>query len=924
MSMSKSYLLTPIALALLQQGAMAIEGSAAKPPKRGKATAVVAAATVALPSSEATATLDKDTDKGLQLAEFDRNFLIGAASKSVDLTHFSVPLATAAGSYRVDISVNERFIGSYDVQVKVSSATLKSLVCLPPEVLKRMNVLPQHWSTLARSLLGLDPKDGKAPANESAAPGDCHVIADLLPGATLQFDPSNLRVDISVPQAYIARTPRGYAPPDTWDEGITAGRLRYFYNYYQTQTNGASAYKAHSMMLDGGLNVDGWQFRTNTSLSMAEGQRLQRSPLSTYVRRNVPEAKAYVTMGQVYSSGTLFPSYSMRGMQFTSDARMRPDSQNGFAPVLRGQAMTNARVEVKLNGQLIHAINVTPGPFVIDDLYATGYGGDLVMTIIEADGSRRDTLIPFAGSPQLMREGIVDYSIAIGETYTPYKTSADQQVLQTDVSYGLNNILTLRAGAQVAESYRASAIGGAVGTSWGAFGLTHTRALAEFSGQPSQSGTSSQLSWAKQVVSTGTNVSLASYRYSTQHFYSLSDAISASYKPVSSPDVAMPISTVLRERSRAVASVSQYMGAFGSVYLSGNAINYWNSEKINRNVQLGYSRNFGPVQMSLSVQRDMSVYDNAQKLTRYSLSLMLPLDSLGLRSGLISQQSTYNAAAGTTQATTFQTGIGENNNTSVSLTAQRDRSGSSTYGSGSTRTSVGSFGLTAGQSQNTSQLGLTAYGGMVMHSGGITLAPELGETVGIVRIEGSEDGVRLNRFLAAPPDSKGYSVTSYLSPFRINQYELDLSQAAHDVEMETTQQTSVPMAGAIVSTTFKKRPGNIFLLRVMQENGEPVPFGATVKDLREQTVGFVGQASKIEARLVNYNGELKVRWGTADDESCVISYNLPEGTRRADRKVIDMLCKPTPGSNRPIQQANQMGLLVPAKNETPSQQPVTR
>ena len=46
-----------------------------------------------------------------------------------------------------------------------------------------------------------------------------------------------------------------------------------------------------------------------------------------------------------------------------------PDSQRGYAPVVRGIAQTNARVRIEQNGSLIYETTVPPGEFAIDDIY---------------------------------------------------------------------------------------------------------------------------------------------------------------------------------------------------------------------------------------------------------------------------------------------------------------------------------------------------------------------------------------------------------------------------------------------------------------------------------------------------------------------------------------------------------------------------
>ena len=55
-----------------------------------------------------------------------------------------------------------------------------------------------------------------------------------------------------------------------------------------------------------------------------------------------------------------------------------------------GKPVAGARIEVRQNQQLIYSSTVSPGSFVIDDLYPTGYGGDLEVLVIEADGGQHD------------------------------------------------------------------------------------------------------------------------------------------------------------------------------------------------------------------------------------------------------------------------------------------------------------------------------------------------------------------------------------------------------------------------------------------------------------------------------------------------------------------------------------------------------
>ena len=93
---------------------------------------------------------------------------------------------------------------------------------------------------------------------------------------------------------------------------------------------------------------------------------------------------------------------------------MLPNSQRGYAPVIRGVANSNARVTISQNGVKLRELSVVPGAFEINDLYPTGFGGDLDVTVTEADGSVRKFSVPYAAVPMALREGQNRYSVTAG------------------------------------------------------------------------------------------------------------------------------------------------------------------------------------------------------------------------------------------------------------------------------------------------------------------------------------------------------------------------------------------------------------------------------------------------------------------------------------------------------------------------------
>ncbi|MEZ2464135.1 fimbria/pilus outer membrane usher protein [Escherichia coli] len=117
---------------------------------------------------------------------------------------------------------------------------------------------------------------------------------------------------------------------------------------------------------------------------------------------------------------------------------MLASSLRGYAPVVRGVADTNALVQIRQNGNLLREVSVPAGPFVIDDLFPTGYGGDIDVEILEANGERRAFTIPYTAAAQLIRPGYSRYLVAAGR-YRYSDKVFDKNVAQATWQYGLSN-----------------------------------------------------------------------------------------------------------------------------------------------------------------------------------------------------------------------------------------------------------------------------------------------------------------------------------------------------------------------------------------------------------------------------------------------------------------------------------------------------
>jgi outer membrane usher protein len=83
-------------------------------------------------------------------------------------------------------------------------------------------------------------------------------------------------------------------------------------------------------------------------------------------------------------------------------------------------------------------------------------------------------------------------------------------------------------------------------------------------------------------------------------------------------------------------------------------------------------------------------------------------------------------------------------------------------------------------------------GGIVAHAGGVTFAPELGDTVGIVQAPEAQ-GARINGNHSAQVGNNGFAVVPYLTPYRQNVVELDPKDLSVNVELKTAAQNVAPV-----------------------------------------------------------------------------------------------------------------------------------
>lgn len=845
----------------------------------------------------------KAPPKEVALVDFDSTLLFGAV-RDKDVQKFAKGNRINAGKYRLDVYSNNRWLGKHDIQVLESDSDVAAITCFSDALRQQIPIdydrvaqdLPttNASATASSNVPASSPVSAEAAAASKASaapavPGDCVVLAQQVPGASAQLRYDELRLDIEVPQKYLSRTPRGYVSPSEWSDGVTAATLNYNLNQFRMKS-AQNTVDTTYVGLNGGLNLGRFRFRHNGTLAATNGHFRSYQTITNYVRTDITPLSSALTVGDIFTDGQLFNSIGVRGVSLATDERMLPSSRRGYAPTVRGVANGNAKVTVTQNGMVLYETTVAPGPFEINDLYPTGYGGDLLVTVLENSGAQYTYTVPYTAAPQLLRAGAIRYHVTTGEVKESSHLSHYKLTVGT-VQYGLNDALTLSGGLIESESYSGSTLGVAFSTPIGAFSAAVLGSEFTTLAQQRLVGHSSKLGWSALLPATQTNIAVATYLQNSENYYGLREAIS-----LLQPGGLFVSNYNQATKERLDVTLSQTMGNKGSLYLYASSSNSWKGLPKTTQYQVGWHKSFGRYMVSASAMRTDTGYAVTH---RYALNLNIPL---GSGNGVPSLQVATNS--GGPQGTSVQSSlyglVGDQQQWGYGLSASNDHKGTTTGLNASYNGSKASVRGSVSQGPGYTQSAIGASGGLVLHAGGLTAARTLGDTIAIVQAQGAQ-GAQLRNQLGVHIDSNDFAVVPYLEPYALNSVEIDPVNLSFDTALKSTSQRVVPRAGSVSLVKFETEKSYFLLLSLDAQSVQDLSFGAMVTNERGDVVGSVGQGGKVEAHVSDPSGQLYVDIDGQQGEHCEITYQIPRSGVQTAIQHIQGQCRKVqrPGKSGP-------------------------
>lgn len=709
------------------------------------------------------------------------------------------------------------------------------------------------------------------------------------------FDVSTQKLDLHIPQIYIKSEARGSIPPEAWQEGINALLLSYSLTGSKDSYDQGEKKRSNFLSLQSGLNLGAWRLRDSSSWSYSSSNTEESNSdwqhISTFIERDIPILESELKVGDTSTSADMFDSVTFRGIQLVSDDNMLPDSQKGFAPVVKGIAQSNAKVTIRQNGYVLYQTYVPPGPFEINDLFPTSSSGDLDVTVDENNGSSHKYTVAFSSVPLMQREGHIEYEVDSGKLRSGNSNKDESDFFQTSIEWGSQYDITFYGGSQISSKYNAwvFGIGKNIGQ-LGALSVDITQANSTLADDSHHSGQSLRFLYAKSLDDFGTTFQLLGYRYSTSGFYTLDDTtynMMSGYNSEDNdddddknnePDYQDYYNLYYTKKGKVQLSVNQHLNDIGELYITGSQQNYWHTDEKDIMFQGGFNTTLKGISYTLAYTYDKAP-EQPTSDQRISFSISVPVSLFLPQDYSHSAYLTYSSNTDRHGDVTHSAGISgtllEDNNLNYNIQQGYSTEDSNYSGSAhlNYKGTYNNLDLGYNYDADMKEVNYGISGGVVVHNGGITFSQPLGTTNVLVSAPDASD-IEIENNAGVKTDWRGYAVVPYANTYRHNRIALNTRSLGHNIDLDNSVADVVPTEGALVEASFSTHVGARTMM-TLTKNGTPLPFGA-ILERADGTSTIVGDEGLAYLSGLPQDGELNARWGNSRAERCNIHYHLSD------------------------------------------------
>ncbi|WLP55554.1 fimbria/pilus outer membrane usher protein [Agrobacterium fabrum] len=719
---------------------------------------------------------------------------------------------------------------------------------------------------------------------ESAVSADGWIDVSRLPEVTARYDESIQSVHFTLPMAARANKVIDASGKSTHEENKeteekATSNFGGLVNYTIYGSSGGGTwsdiadFNGVSALLEsrvfGPLGVlSSSQVLSTSRLSEFDTQRLD----TTWSYSNEETLTTY-RAGDLITGGLSWTRPTrLGGLQIRRNFDLRPDIVTMPMPEFSGSAAVPSTVDVYVNNIRRLSQDVPEGPFSITNLPVISGAGNARLVVRDALGREIVSETPFYTSPDLLAQGLVDFSAELGFARRNYGTSSfdydDRLLGSATVRYGVSDGFTVEGHAEGGEDFYNVGLGGVF--TLGAHGL------AALSGASSRFGDESgyQLSASVEAELLGVRLNARSQRA----FGDYNDMASVS----ANTSKIQPISGLLSVRPpRALdqISVSTQLG-FDETSLNFSYTQLETfDERRSRLLGLSATRPFGE-----NGDIFVTAYKDLEDSNSYGIFAGLSWSFGGGVSGSAGMSSNADGYSLTAEVVKSEEQAEGSYGWRLrgALGGNDIASASGSYRGTAARVSAG-----IDQFNRTTQAYAQIEGSIAVAGGDVFIGNRIDDAFAVVDAGAPGVDILLENRPIGQTNRRGKILLPNLRSYDVNNITLDPSNLPVDARIDHTKQTVRPTerAGAVVN--FKvETEGQVALVTLKAESGDFIETGSTgtIDGKREFIVGYDGQAY-----LDNIGATHRLHITQPTRGKCEAEIIVP--TAGAERATLETLCR---------------------------------
>lgn len=534
-------------------------------------------------------------------------------------------------------------------------------------------------------------------------------------------------------------------------------------------------------------------------------------------------------------------SVRLGGIQFGSNFSTQPGFITTPVQQAAGQATLPSTVDVYVNNSLAAQRPVPPGPFSITNLPVVNGNGEVQLVVRDMLGREQVITQPFYASANLLAPGLQDFSYELGmlrqnfglnsNDYAGWAGAVTQRM-------GISDHLTGEIHIEAQTQQRSGGLS--------ALYLVPKLGVLNATLAISQSSLNGAIGSAS---SNGTLAALGFEHQSSGISYAIhSQWTSAGFTQLGGNTEQLPDA---RQVSANAGYVTKGFGSFGVSYLKRDARDQGSIGIATASYSISL-RKYGNLSVSLmSLKAD-------QDSTQMSVLWSMPL---GLDRNLsLTQTNSHSQLQGSTQETvaTFQKNPppGDGYGYQVEARNSGDLQGMLDY-----QNQNGVYMVEAARFSGEGAVRASARGGLAMMEGHAYPSRWISDSFGVAHVADFPDvRVYVDNSLIGRTDAAGNALLPRLRPYENNKIRIDARDLPMNAQIDALQVDAAPFFRAGVVAEFPVRTSNGALLRILLDNGQPMPAGSTVEVNGGATLFPVANDGEVYVTSLARFNKLIARW----------------------------------------------------------------